>query len=87
MSGEDPAGVRLAAEVSCGKPLPEGCRLLGPSEAAMAKIADKYRYSALITAESHRLLKRAAVSCREAFEAEREKHVRMDVDIDPRNLM
>lgn len=86
-SGEDPAGVRLAAEVSCEKPLPDGCRIMGPSEAAMARIADKFRYSALITAGSHRLLKEAAGLVRETFEARGGKHVRMDVDVDPRNLM
>ncbi len=86
-SGEDPSGVRRAAEVSCGVPIPEGCRMMGPSEAAMARIADKYRYSALLTAGSHRLLKEAAGLIREAFEARGGKHVRMDVDVDPRNLM
>ncbi|MCD4708429.1 MAG: primosomal protein N' [Candidatus Sabulitectum sp.] len=86
-SGKDQGKVKKAADLTCKTPLPQNCTLLGPSEAAMAKIADKYRYSALLKAPGHATLKAAVATMRKTFNELKQTTVRMDVDVDPRNLM
>jgi len=86
-SGENLKSVRRAAEEVMKVKTTRACRLMGPSEAAMARIADKYRYSALLTADSHRILAKAVESYRRAFTELGAKSVRLEIDIDPRNMM
>lgn len=86
-SGENQSRVKNAATQSCRAELPSGCRLLGPSEAAMARINDKWRFSAIITAYDHKVLREAVTIVRLSCESAGHKGVRMDIDVDPRNLM
>ncbi|MCK5034296.1 MAG: primosomal protein N', partial [Candidatus Sabulitectum sp.] len=86
-AGKNQEKAKKAADLTCKTALPPNCTLLGPSEAAMAKIADKYRYSALLKAPSHATLKAAVTTMRKTFNALKQTTVRMDVDVDPRNLM
>jgi primosomal protein N' (replication factor Y) len=86
-AGKDQRKAKKAADLTCKTELPKNCTLLCPSEAAMAKIADKYRYSALLKAPSHATLKAAVATMRKAFNGLKQTTVRMDVDVDPRNLM
>ncbi|MCK5784942.1 MAG: primosomal protein N' [Candidatus Sabulitectum sp.] len=86
-TGKDQRKAKKAADLTCKTTLPPSCTLLGPSEAAMAKIADKYRYSALLKATSHATLKTAVQTMRKNFKELKQTTVRMDVDVDPRNLM
>ena len=86
-SGKDQRKAKMAADLTCKTELPPKCTLLGPSEAAMAKIADKWRYSALLKATNHNTLKTAVQSMIKAFTQLKQTTVRMDVDVDPRNLM
>lgn len=86
-SGPNLHSVQAAAEQVCSLKLPKNCRLLGPSEAAMAKIADRYRYSALLLAHGHRAVSKAAEQSRNLFENLKDNSVRMDIDVDPRNMM
>jgi primosomal protein N' (replication factor Y) (superfamily II helicase) len=86
-SGEVEARVEHCSKAACSVPLPGGCRLLGPGEAALPRISDRWRYSALVTADSHSRLKAAVAAIRAAYEGMEETTVRMDIDIDPRNLL
>lgn len=86
-AGKDQKKAKKAADLTCKTTLPPNCTLLGPSEAAMAKIADKYRYSALLKATNHATLKTAVQKMRKTFKELKQTTVRMDVDVDPRNLM
>ncbi len=86
-TGKDQQKTNKAANLTCQTPLPPNCTMLGPSEATMAKIADKYRYSALLKAPSHTTLKTAVTTMRQTFKALKQTTVRLDVDVDPRNLM
>ncbi len=86
-SGKDPRKTKKAAELACKTDLPPNCTLLGPSEAAMTKIADKWRYSALLKAPLHSTLKTAVQEVRKTFNELKQNTVRMDIDVDPRNLM
>ncbi len=86
-SGENLKSVRTAAELSVKAKLPGNCRLLGPSEASMARIADRYRYSALLTADSHRTVTSAVQAIRNSFKKLKDGSVRLEIDIDPRNMM
>jgi len=86
-TGSSKTDVRSSAESSCNVSLPAGARMLGPSEAAMARIADTWRWSALITAGSHKALQAAVSRIAHRFHKEQVPGVRLDTDIDPRNLM
>lgn len=86
-SGEKRASVAGAAERAAGVKIPGSCRILGPSEAAMSRIADRYRYSALIDSRSHAALSEAVTAIRMHHESNGDRSVRMDVDVDPRNMM
>ncbi len=86
-SGPSLNDVRSSAESCCAVSLSGGARMLGPSEAAMARIADTWRWSALITAGSHRTLQTALSAVNRRFQEVPSRGVRLDVDIDPRNLM
>lgn len=86
-SGENLLTVKKAAELAGRVNLPKRVRLLGPSEASMAKIADRYRYSALLVAGSHRILSEVVEAARKNFESLKDSSVRLDIDVDPRNMM
>jgi primosomal protein N' (replication factor Y) len=86
-TGKNQAKVRKAADATCTAQLPSTCTLLGPSEAALARISDKYRYSALLKAPRHRTLRTAVQALRKTFGELKQTTVRLDVDVDPRNLM
>jgi primosomal protein N' (replication factor Y) len=86
-AGQNQNAVKHAAENSCKAELPRECKLLGPSEAAMARIADNWRYSALLKAAKHKTLVTAVESIKQAFLQTKDNSVRMDVDVDPRNMM
>ena len=86
-SGENLKSVKTAAEAAGKVKLPDSCRLLGPSEAAMARIADRYRYSALLTAGSHRTITAAVQAIRNSFIRLKDSSVRLEIDVDPRTMM
>jgi len=86
-TGPNQNAVKQAAEHSCKAELPPECKVLGPSEAVMARIADKWRYSALLKALQHGTLVTAVESVRKAFMEIKSNSVRMDADVDPRNMM
>ncbi len=86
-TGEKLSSVRNTAIQSCRTNIPAGCRLMGPSEAAMARINDRWRFSSILTAHNHRTLKTAVTLIRHQFESLKCRGVRMDIDVDPRNLM
>jgi primosomal protein N' (replication factor Y) len=87
-SGGDPARVGRAASSSV--PGPEGCqgvRLSGPSPAVIPRIGGRWRTSALARSESPRALGSYARKVLERFEGLGAAGVRLDVDIDPVDMM
>ncbi len=85
--GKDQSKVKSAATATCNTKLQPDCVLLGPSPATMAKISNNWRYSSLLKAFTHKALKIAIKDMQKTFKELKETGVRMDIDIDPRNLM
>jgi len=79
--------VKAAAFATCKTKLLPDCVILGPSPATMAKISNNWRYSALLKTFNHKALKTAIHTIQQAFMELKEKGVRLDIDVDPRNLM
>ncbi|PIE51963.1 primosomal protein N' [Candidatus Fermentibacteria bacterium] len=86
-SGKNRDHVSRAASDSCRIKVPERCRIMGPSEAAMARINDRWRFNALIIAPDHLILRKLVLRIRESFCSLSSKTVRLDIDVDPRNMM
>ena len=85
--GKDLSKVKTAATETCNTKLQPDCVILGPSPATMAKISNSWRYSALLKAFNHKALKTAIHTIQQAFKELKKNSVRLDIDIDPRNLM
>ncbi len=85
--GKELGKVKAAAVATCKTKLQPDCVLLGPSPATMAKISNNWRYSSLLKAFTHKALKIAIKDMQRTFKELKETGVRMDIDIDPRNLM
>jgi primosomal protein N' (replication factor Y) len=86
-SGRDEKRVRDAAASSCSVPVPSGVRFYSPAPAVLGRINRRYRWSALARAEDRRLLSKLSSSLRERFERSRTRGVRLDVDVDPYDLL
>ena len=88
-SGRHREKVRMAAENSVRDlEMEEGVILSGPMEAAFPRINKRWRWSVLARAGSRKALGMLADRIKEKFEKSRSsKGVRLDIDIDPFNLL
>jgi primosomal protein N' (replication factor Y) len=85
-SGRDLPTVRRAARVSWARP-PDDLRTLAPSPAVLEKVSDRHRLSALAMADSVPPLRRLAAAVRRRFEQASASGVRLDVDVDPLDML
>ncbi|MBD3370988.1 primosomal protein N' [Candidatus Fermentibacteria bacterium] len=86
-SGRNEGRVRDAATSSSSVTAPEGVRFYRPTPAVLGRINRRYRWSALARAERRGPLSRLSSAVRERFERLRTRGVRLDVDVDPYDLL
>lgn len=86
-SGLDGRRVRRAAEEALDGLEMEGVMLSEPAEAAFPRINRRWRWNSLARSESRHKLGRLAVLLRERHEKLSSGGVRLDIDIDPHNLL
>jgi len=85
-SGRSLETVERAARVSWAEPPPD-VRTLGPTPAVLSKVRDRHRLSALAMAGTPRQLRRMAGSVRRRFQQAGASGVRLDVDMDPLDML
>ncbi|MBN2587130.1 MAG: primosomal protein N' [Candidatus Fermentibacteraceae bacterium] len=86
-SGLDKDRVRRAATGSVGDITPEGCDLSEPSEAAFPRINRRWRWNSVARSPSRKTLGRITREIRKRFDELSPKGVRLEIDVDPHNLL
>jgi primosomal protein N' (replication factor Y) len=78
---------REAADLIKGDPAAGEIKVLGPAPAPIEKLRGRYRWQILIKAPSARALSGLLVSAVPKIEAKMPRKVRLNVDVDPSNLL
>ena len=85
-SGRSLSAVRRASDLSWGE-TPQDLRTLPPSPAVLEKVRDRHRLSALAMGDSVGPLRRMAANVRRRFQQASVSGVRLDVDVDPLDML
>ncbi|MFO8183063.1 MAG: primosomal protein N' [Candidatus Aegiribacteria sp.] len=86
-SGTDSGRVRRAALSTADGVKARGVEVSEPMEAAFPRINRRWRWSALARSTSRKALSEVAEKMRKEFEDTSSRGVRLDIDVDPNNLL